>query len=157
MTLASAFGKTIESVRTRSFELGKHTFKVKVPLTAQTDAMFERIRNVDEEKAQAHYVSLSQEFLENKDKYSKDSEIVYKDDDIVVKGYSLRETARNKVMTETRVVEMFKLLVPDSKDFDMNSITYKEIDELFPFAIQLEIVEEITKVIAPNYTDSRKK
>lgn len=157
MTLAAAFGKSIESVRTRSFEMGGHTFKVKVPLTAETDAMFERIKSVDEAKAQAHYVSLSKEFVENKEKYVIDPEIVYKEDDIIVKGYSLRETSRNKVMTETRVTEMVKLLLPENSDFDMSAVTYAEIEELFPFAIQMELVEEIAKVISPNYTDSRKK
>ena len=157
MTLASAFGKSIESIRTRSFEMGGHTFKVKVPLTVETEAMFERIKSIDEAKAEAHYVSLSKEFLENKEKYAKDKEIEYKKDDIIVKGYSLRETSRNKVMTETRVVEMVKLLVPENSDFDMSAVTYAEIEELFPFAIQMELVEEISKVISPSYTDSKKK
>ena len=157
MTLASAFGTSIQSVRTRSFDMGGHTFKVKVPLTAETEAMFDRIKSIDEAKAEAHYVSLSKEFLNNREKYATDPEIVYNENDIVVKGYSLRETSRNKVMTETRVVEMVKLLVPENSDFDMSSVTYDQIEELFPFAIQMELVEEISKVISPNYVDSRKK
>ena len=157
MTLSAAFGKSLDSVRTRSFDLGGHTFKVKIPLTSETEKMFDRIKMVSDEKAQAQYDSLSKEFIENKDKYSTDSEIVYKENDIVVRDYSLRETARNKVMTENRVVEMVKLLIPENSDFDMSSVTYADIEELFPFSIQLELVEEISKVISPNYSISRGK
>ena len=157
MTLASAFGNSIQSIRTRSFELSGHTFKVKVPLTSETEAMFERIKLIDDAKAQAHFSNMSKEFFENKEKYAQDKEIEYKDDDIIVKGYSLRETSRNKVITENRVVEMIKLLVPENSEFDMASVTYADIEALFPFAIQMELVEEISKVISPNYADSRKK
>lgn len=157
MTLANAFGKNLESVRTRSFEMGGHTFKVKVPLTSETDAMFERIKVVDDAKVQEYYDSLSKEFLDNRQKYEEDKDIEFKDDDVVVKGYSLKETAKNKIITQNRVVEMFKLLVPENKEFDMTSISYDDVDELFPFAIQMEMVDEISKVISPNYTENRKK
>jgi len=159
MTLQNAFGANFskDEVRTRSFQFGKNTFKVKVPLTAETEAMFERIKNIDAEQSAAFYDDMAKEFLNNKDKYATDPDVEFKDDDIVVKGYSLRETASNKVMTQNRVVEMFKMLVPENKDFDMSSITYSDVDELFPFSVQLEIVEEISKVIAPNYSAARGK
>ena len=49
--LANAFGKDFvknkEAVRTRTFTLGGHTFKVKVPLTSEFEAMQERIKVID--------------------------------------------------------------------------------------------------------------
>jgi hypothetical protein len=159
MTLQNAFGASFskDAVRTRSFDFGGHTFKVKVPLTAETESMFERIKNIDEDLAYKFYSDMAKEFLSNKDKYAADPDIEFKDNDIMVKGYSLRETARNKVLTQNRVIEMFKLLVPENKDFDMATISYADIEELFPFSVQLEIVEEISKVISPNYTTTRGK
>jgi len=159
MTLQNAFGSNFskDAIRTRSFDFGGHTFKVKVPLTLETEAMFERIKKIDDDLAYKFYSDMAKEFFDNKEKYTTDPDIEFKTDDIMVKGYSLRETARNKVMTQNRVIEMFKLLVPENKDFDMSTISYVDIEELFPFTVQLELVEEISKVISPNYSAARGK
>ena len=69
----------------------------------------------------------------------------------------MRETAINKVITEKRITEMFKLIVPEQTDFDMNTITYSMIEELFPFSIQLEIIEGITNTISPGYKATKGK
>jgi len=157
--LSSAFGSNFDkdSLRIRSFVLNGHTFKVKVPLTAETDAMFERAKIIDESKVETYYDDLAKDFLDNKERYSNDSDVVYQDDDILVKGTSLKVTARNKVQTENRITEMVRLLVPENKDFDMSAVTYEEIDELFPFSVQLELLEEINKAIAPGYANTRGK
>ena len=42
-------------VRTRSFELGGHTFKVKVPLTAEFEAMQERMKVVSDENVNKYF------------------------------------------------------------------------------------------------------
>jgi hypothetical protein len=159
MTLSAAFGSKFdkESLRVRSFELNGHTFKVKVPLTAETDAMFERSKVIDEDQVVKYYDDLARDFLENKARFEGDSDVEYKDDDILVKGKSLRETARTKVQTENRITEMVRLLVPENKDFDMSKVTYQEIDDLFPFSVQLELLDEINKTIAPGYVSTRGK
>jgi hypothetical protein len=158
MTLAGAFGDlNKDTLRIRTFTLGGHTFKVKVPLTAETDAIYERSKVMDEAKAQKYYAELSKEFVDNKDKYADDKEVEYKENDVLIRGKSLMETARNKVLTQNRITEMVRLLVPENKDFDMSQVTYEEIDELFPFSIQLELLDEINSAISPNYTANRGK
>jgi len=67
------------------------------------------------------------------------------------------ETAKNKVITENRIVAMFRLLVPEEKDFDMTTITYEMIEELFPFSVQIEMVELIGTIISPTYKDAKGK
>ena len=151
------FAENKDSLRTRTFTLGGHSFKVKVPLTSETDAIYERVKVLDEDKAKSYYETLSKEFLDNQDKYKDDQDIEFKDGDILIKGRSLMETARNKVLTENRIVEMVRLLVPENKDFDMSTVTYSQIDELFPFSIQLELLEEINLAISPSYTANRGK
>ena len=51
--LAQALGKKFienqQEVRIRSFELGGHTFKVRVPLTVEADATYARLKNIDTE------------------------------------------------------------------------------------------------------------
>jgi len=128
-----------------------------VPLTSETDAMFERVKIIDEDKAQKYYEDMSKEFLDNRAKYETDPDIKYLDNDIEVKGTSIKETSRNKVLTENRITELVRLLVPENKDFDMASITYADIEELFPFSIQMELIEQINSVISPNYTATKGK
>lgn len=45
--LASAFGETT-SLRTKTFELGGHTFKVRIPLSKELDALHERVKKIDQ-------------------------------------------------------------------------------------------------------------
>jgi len=47
--------------------------------------------------------------------------------------------------------------VPENKDFDMASITYADIEELFPFSIQMELIDQINNVISPNYSATKGK
>ena len=159
--LATAFGSKItenkDSLRIKSFELNGHTFRVKVPLTAETDAMFERVKSIDEAKANQFYQEMSKEFIENRVKYENDPDIKYLEDDIEVKETSIKETSRNKVLTQNRITELVRLLVPENKDFDMASITYADIEELFPFSIQMELIDQINNVISPNYSATKGK
>lgn len=158
---ANALGKKFienkEEVRTRSFELGGHTFKVRVPLTVETEAIQKRLMEIDEEKVEQYYQEITKDLMASKDSMPSDANIEYKENDVVVEGRSLRESARNKLLSEMRIVEMFKLLVPEDKSFDMNNLTYKDIEEIFPLPIQMSFVEEITNVVSFDYKKTRGK
>jgi hypothetical protein len=156
MKLANAFGIN-DSIRTKTFEYGGHTFKVKIPTTAETEAMYERIKVVPDDEAEKRYEEMAKGFLDNREKYESDPDVQFQENDIKVKDYSLRETAKNKVMTETRIVEMFRLLLPKEAEFDMSQVTYSDVDEIFPFKVQLEMVDEIASLIAPTYGETKKK
>ena len=158
---ANALGKKFienqDLVRIRSFEMNGHTFKVKVPTTLEYEAILEKIKNTDENLVNKYYLELSKPFLDKKEEFIKEQEITYLDDDIIIKDRSLRETAINKVITENRILEFFKLLVPEDKEFNMETITYEMVEELFPFSIQLQVIEGISNTISPNYKESRGK
>ena len=100
---------------------------------------------------------MAKEFLDNRAKYENDPEVKYLENDVLIKDRSIRETTRNKVLTENRLVEAFKMLVPENKDFDMNTITYADIEEFFPFSVQLELLDYINATISPNYTATKGK
>jgi uncharacterized protein YihD (DUF1040 family) len=157
--LAQAFGKKFnkDTIRTRSFEMAGHTFRVRVPLTIEIEAMNERLKTADEEKVIKYYNQLTESLIKLKEEAPKDSKIEYKEDDVIIEGRSMREAATNKALTELRITEMFKLLVPEIDDFDMNTITYDMVEELFPFAIQIQVMEEIAKTISPEYSSIRGK
>jgi hypothetical protein len=150
-SLANALGKDFvkkkEAVRIRTFELGGHTFKVKVPLTVEFEIMQESMKTVDEEKIERYYQDITKEI--QKDNNAKGIE--FTENDILVDKRSMRETAKNKAIAEQRITEFFKLLVPEEDKFDMNTITYAMIEELFPFPIQMQIMEEISRVVSIQY------
>lgn len=157
--LAQAFGKKFnkEAVRTKTFEYGGHTFKVKVPLTSEYEALFEQVKIVDDAKVKQYYDELTKQFLENKDKLDPELGVVFKDNDVEIQGRSMLDTAKNKAITENRIVAMIRLLVPEEEGFDMATVTYDMVEELFPFSVQLELVELIGEVISPSYKDTKGK
>ena len=157
--LAQAFGANFnkDSVRIRSFEFGGHTFKVKVPLTSEYESILEQANKVDNEVVNKYYDQITKEFISNKDKITEDMGVVFLENDVIVKEKSMREAAKNKTITENRIVAMVRLLVPEEKDFDMNTITYDMVEELFPFSVQLELIDLISNTIAPNYKDQKGK
>ena len=160
-TFAKALGKKFEAqkeeIRIRSFEMNGHTFKVKVPLTVETDLMYQRMKVVDQDIVKKYYDELTAEIIANKDKNTGEIQITFEDNDVIIENRSMREAATNKALTELRITEMFKMLVPEEKGFDMETITYDMIDELFPFAVQMQIIDKISQTISPSYTDSKGK
>jgi hypothetical protein len=155
--LGAKFIEQKEAIRIRSFEFAGHTFKVKVPLTSEFEIIQNNMDNVEESIINKYYQELSKELLENKDKSSIDNDINFQENDIIIKGKSLRDAAKNKALTEKRITTLFKFLVPEEKDFDMNTITYEMIEELFPFSIQMELISLIGDTISPNYKETRGK
>lgn len=159
--IGRAFGKKFEeqkdAVRIREFELGGHKFKVRVPLTVESDAIQQRVQNIDEAKVEQYFQESIKDIMENKDAMEGFEGIEIKDDDVLIQGRSMREAAKMKHSSEIRVLEMVKLLVPEDKSFDMEELTYKDIEEVFPLPVQLELVEKIGETISFDYHRTKKK
>ncbi len=159
--LANALGKDFvkkkEAVRIRSFTLGGHTFKVKVPLTAEFEVMQQRMKEMPEDRLNKYYEDIIKDLEKFRNSTEPDIKVEFKDDDVIVEGKSMKEAAKNKLIAEQRITEMFKLLVPEQDGFDMQTITYPMIEELFPFPIQMQVIEEISNVISLNYEGGKGK
>lgn len=156
MSLANVLTKNADmlKLRTRTFEMNGHSFKVRVPLATELEQMFERISTPDQEKVDKYYAELSKPFADN----DVDETIVERtENDIIISGRSLREAAKAKTITEQRIVEMIRLLIPEEQGFDMATVNYDMVQEAFPFAIQLELMENISKTISPEYKEHRGK
>ena len=156
---ANALGKSFnkDTLIIRSFDMGGHTFKVKVPLTAEYENMLEAVKIIDDNKVNQYYDDLSKEFINNKAEFEKQEDVVFTDNDILLKGTSLRETAKNKAILENRILSLIKLIMPEEEGFDMSTITYDMVEELFPFSVQIQLIEEISLVISPSYKTVRGK
>jgi hypothetical protein len=158
---ANALGKNFvekkEELRIRSFDIGSHTFKVKVPLTVEYEIMQKRMSDIPDELVEEGYKELASKFLENKEEYINNPDYVYKDNDVEIEGRSLRESAKNRIILEKRITEMFKLIVPEDTTFDMETITYQDIEEFMPFPIQMEMIEAISNAVSPSYKGNKGK
>jgi hypothetical protein len=144
-----------QNVFTRTFELGGHTFKVRIPFVAESDQIYQKVNNPDEAHIERIYKQLIEPLLALKDQADIDSEIVFAEDDVIVKGRSMKEAAKNKAMTENRVVEYIKLLVPEQPDLSLDDLTYEEVEAEFPWTVQLALIEKISEAISPGYKETR--
>lgn len=153
--LGSALGKKYEenrlSVLTRSFELGDHTFKVRVPSVAEIEAIYNYFKNPNEEKIELEYQNMLKEFEGLKEKEG----VEVKDDDMIIDGRSIRETAKNKHILQHRIVEYIKFLIPETGSLE--DITYEDVEAEFPLSVQMTLVEKINEVISPDYKDIKSK
>lgn len=154
--LGAAFGDKYQAKRkdilTRTFELGGHTFKVRIPLVAESDEMYKRIETADEAKVEKVY----QEMVAPLEKFRGSDEFQFLDNDVMIGERSMREAAQNKVLTEARITEFFKLLIPEVADVTLDDLTYEDIETEFPLSVQLQIIEKIGEAISPTYREARK-
>jgi len=159
MSLEKAFGKKFDkdAVRVKTFEYNGHTFKVKIPLTKEYETILETANNVDEEKLEKYYKDLVKDFEKNKDSITPEMGVVFTEDDVLLKDKSMREAAKNKLLTENRILALVRLLVPEEQGFDMETVTYEMVEELFPFSVQLELIDLISNTITPAYKEQKGK
>ena len=67
----------------------------------------------------------------------------------------MREAAKNKVMTEQRIVEYIRLLVPENPENSLADITYADVEAEWPLNVQLALCEKIGEVISPTYKETK--
>ena len=157
--LSAALGAKYQSKRatifTRSFELGRHTFKVHVPSVAEADAIYQRVMNPPDDLIDLLYTKMIEPLLAFKDSAKPEDGVEFLEKDVVVQGRSMLEAAKNKAMTESKITEYIKLLIPENPEETMDSITYADIEAEFPLPIQLTLIEKIAEVISPSYKENR--
>lgn len=155
--LSTAFGEKYQANKKnlliRSFELGGHTFKVRIPLVAESDEIYKKVSEPDADTVQKIYVDITASL--RKFEATQSDDFKFTDDDVLVDGRSMREAAKNKAITEARITEFFKLLVPELEGASLEDLTYKDIEEEFPISVQMQIVEKIGEVISPTYKEAR--
>jgi hypothetical protein len=121
-------------------------------LAIELEAINKRVSEVDVEAKTKELI----EPLMQKKKDLQSESIVYTKDDVIVDGRSTKELAKMSAQTEQRILEMVKLLVPEMEGASMDALTYEEINQEFPFPVQLELMKKIAEVISPGYEEARK-
>lgn len=156
--IASALGAKYQenrlSVMTRTFVLGEHTFKVRVPAVYEIEAIYNYFKNPNIDLVNEAYKKITYDLVSIKD--TKPDGVIYSDEDIVVDGRSMMEAARNKVILQHRIVEYFKFLIPEDGQ-SLADLEYSDIEEEFPLSIQIQIIDKIGEVISPDYKAIKEK
>lgn len=150
--IQSAFGDSYQKahLRTKTFELGGHVFKVRIPLTKEMEQIEEAIETINPEELQSRYEKMSASFRTG----TVIEGIEITEDDVIIEGRSTKDLVKKIIMMENRMVQFVRLLVPEVGTLD--DITYEDIDAEWPMAVQLEMIAKITESIQPGYKDSRK-
>jgi predicted RNA-binding protein Jag len=156
--LSSALGSKYEanrvSVMTRQFELGNHIFKVRVPSVGEIEKIYDYFKNPNQDDVQKNYDEISKSMIELKD--AADDTVQFLENDIIVDGRSMMETAKNKTILQYRITEYIKLLISETGE-TLDDLQYSDVEEEFPLPIQIQIVDKINEVIAPDYKEIREK
>jgi len=150
--IQSAFGDSYQKahLRTKTFELGGHVFKVRIPLTKEMEQIEEAIEKINPEDLQTRYEKMSASFRTG----TVIEGIEITEHDVIIEGRSTKDLVKKIIMMENRMVQFIRLLVPEVGTLD--DITYEDIDAEWPMAVQLEMIAKITESIQPGYKDSRK-
>jgi len=152
--LGSKYEENKLSIITRTFELGNHTFKVRVPSVKEIEDIYEYFKNPDEEKVKKIYEELTKDILKFKDEAPDN--VQFTDNDIIVDGRSLKEAAQQKCALQYRIVQYIKFLVPENGQ-SLDDLEYQDVEDEFPLSIQITLVDKINEVISPDYKDIRSK
>ena len=152
MKLSEKLKVNSQKIRVREFVMAGQKLRVRVPLVSEMDEMNDRVKNAD---ISIQYEKLSAPLIEKKEAIEGEA-IEFKEDDIFISGKSVKEMAKMAAQTNARILEMFKLLVPEMDGENMENLTYEEIESEFPFSIQIELSKKITEVISPGYEEARK-
>ena len=142
------------SIVTRNVRVGDATFKVRIPTVGEQEEINKRIVELDEKKIQEVYEERTAKLMEVKEQNPPDVE--YLEDDILLKGKSIRETVRTQLAIQARVMETIKLIIPQEGQ-DWSEITYADIEAEWAWEVQLEVVKKILEAINPEYKEIKEK
>lgn len=153
--LTNVLGINTDAIRIRSFTFNGQALKVRVPTVAEAEALYQKTKEPPAELVSKKYEEIVKPILDNKDKLEENGEFVIKEDDVIFQDKSMKEMAKNKAVSEVRIVETFKLLVAGDGG-KMEDLTYEDIEQDMPLPIQLDLLRRITEIISPGYEENRK-
>ena len=117
---------------------------------------YQRIQEPDATKVDSIFQELTEHLMKFKDDpEAQESGFEFTENDVLVQGKSLREAAKNKAMTEARIVEYVRLLVPENPENNLDDVSYSDIEAEWPLNVQLALCEKIGEVISPTYKETK--
>jgi ABC-type antimicrobial peptide transport system permease subunit len=153
--LGSLLGKEYEdhkqSILTRTLKFNDATFRIVIPSVAKIEAIYNYRNSPNLEKIESIYQQLKANLV-----IKPEDKVEEKENDIVVNGRSIRESATNTHLTQYQILEYFKFIVPQEGQ-DINTLTYEDINTEIPLQIQIEFMNKINEVLSPDYKEISSK
>jgi hypothetical protein len=153
--LGSLLGKEYEnhkqSILTRTIKFNEATFRIVIPSVAKIEAIYNYRNSPDLEKIESIYQQLKANLV-----IKPEDKVEETENDIVVNGRSIRESATNTHLTQYQILEYFKFIVPQEGQ-DINTLTYEDINTEIPLQIQIEFMNKINEVLSPDYKEISSK
>jgi ABC-type antimicrobial peptide transport system permease subunit len=153
--LGNLLGKEYEdhkqSILTRTLKFNDATFKIIIPSVARIEAIYNYRNSPNLEKIETIYQQLKANLV-----IKPEDKVEEKENDIVVNGRSIRESALNTHLTQYQILEYFKFIVPQEGQ-DINTLTYEDINTEIPLQIQIEFMNKINEVLSPDYKEISSK
>ncbi len=153
--LGSLLGKEYEnhkqSILTRTIKFNDATFRIVIPSVAKIEAIYNYRNSPNLEKIESIYQQLKANLV-----IKPEDKVEEKENDIVVNGRSIRESATNTHLTQYQILEYFKFIVPQEGQ-DINTLTYEDINTEIPLQIQIEFMNKINEVLSPDYEEISSK
>lgn len=150
MRLGNSFNVDTQALRIKSFEYGGHTFRVKVPTLAEHEALLMKIEDVKDNQT-----ALEEIYAKRTMGLEASESVVFQDNDVIVEGRSMREAAKNELMSQAQITGFFNLLVKEVDD-GLGDLTYQDINDELPLSVQLELMKRIADAVSPNLDDAKK-
>ena len=153
--LGSLLGKEYEdhkqSILTRTLKFNDATFRIVIHSVAKIETIYNYRNSPNLEKIESIYQQLKANLV-----IKPEDKVEEKENDIVVNGRSIRESATNTHLTQYQILEYFKFIVPQEGQ-DINTLTYEDINTEIPLQIQIEFMNKINEVLSPDYKEISSK
>jgi ABC-type antimicrobial peptide transport system permease subunit len=153
--LGNLLGKEYEdhkqSILTRTLKFGEATFKVVIPSVAKIESIYNYRNSPNLEKIESIYKELKANLI-----IKPEDKVEEKENDVVINGRSIRESATNTHLTQYQILEYFKFIVPQEGQ-DINTLTYEDINAEIPLQIQIEFMSKINEILSPDYKETSSK
>lgn len=144
------FNVDTQQIKTRTFECHGQQFRVRIPTIGQIERFENYLKDAKDNK-----VDIAAIYQKRKEGLTPSDNVVFLEDDVMIKGISLREQAKNQYISELRITWLFNLLVKVHDD-GQGDLTYADIAAELPMQLQTEIVELISKAMAPETEEVKK-
>ena len=137
-------------------------FEIRIPLKAETEKVRGWYSQPDESLVESEYARIRNPLMESVADVSGEKRtellsalnVIETDDDLFIKGTSVRIVAKSNVGNRLKTEWLFSLI----NDLDLEKPhTYEELAELLPESVIRSMAQAIEEAIQPNYEVSRKK
>ena len=148
--LSNVLSINSNEIKTRAFEYHGQQFRVRIPTIGE----IEQFENDLKEQSE-NLFDLDALYEKRKSQFEPSDDVVFKADDVWVKGQGLRSIVKAELSGRLRITWLFNLLEKKADD-GLGPLTYEDIAAELPMKIQTDLIDKISKAMAPELEEVKK-